>query len=257
MNEIYSPGSSIFSLCKKFHKISSLKCFCIFSTIFLRFFSISWTTYCRWMRPPYRPCMMFRLVLTSFHPVCSSSHLNFSVHYAMIFTFGDSGHISISSIELRSRFAPAIRRLSSLNHEMDRGPLLMSGPRKPCVIFWNGFLISISDLHFLQRRMWLHLPVYFPGNPPIAFDFSYSHFICTIPAHIWPCLARLSQIRKYALIILLWLRPRKHAVLTCLNSPSLIFHVFRQCETKQYLNNFIESLRSRKSLTFGHRTLKE
>lgn len=125
---------------------------------------------------------------------CSSPELNISVQHATPLTFSTSGHISTSVTEFLSSCVPATRTFNALKHEMTRSPLLMSSPRKPCLIlqndlssfyFWLAYLCiayCLADSHcvspVIQRRIYPHIP----------FDLCCSRLLYIIDVRIWSCL---------------------------------------------------------------------
>lgn len=60
--------------------------------------------------------------------------LNVFVHYIIILTSRFSGHILTSTIELRPRILPAIRKFSAVKRQMTLRSLLTNNLRKPSIV---------------------------------------------------------------------------------------------------------------------------
>lgn len=164
------------------------------------------------MRLSYPLCTAFQLVLAtsiqlSYSCCSSTTRLNLSVYYVTLFSSRDFRYISTSAIELRICFASAIRILSSIKHERTCSSPMANGPRKLCIVLWDGhFSLDIWLTYLfcaLLRSIWSCFQLYFLSYPRLhsSLYFLYFYcllFLCILPVQIWSCLAHAFARETFA-----------------------------------------------------------
>lgn len=114
-----------------------------------------------------RPSSLLRDVPLNFDgfPSAPLTLVNCPITYVALLTFGDSRHISQSTIEFRSNFASGTHTFSAPNHGMTQSLLLANIPRNLWIISRNG-LVHADGVEFYQwkycyshtSRSWRWLP---------------------------------------------------------------------------------------------------
>lgn len=95
---------------------------------------------------------------------CQLLSSTFSPVKQNISTFGNSGQVLTSAVELRPCFAPAMSTFCALKREMTRGPLLENSHRKLCLVLIKlvlYFLLFTGIIYPLLCSITFHFPVCF------------------------------------------------------------------------------------------------
>lgn len=134
------PGSSIFSLCKRLHKISSSKYLGIFLTVFLCFLQ-HLIGYLLLLKTIILFILRDVMFLTNVHHFLTAPHV-LSLTFPSI-----TWRLETLANELRPRFAPTSSTFSAIKHDVTRNLLLASSPRVLCIILYMAFLVLAFDWH--------------------------------------------------------------------------------------------------------------